>query len=225
MAVATEPGASVATASPMSPLASASATSVPAMADRSSLTPPSDSGSPRIGSPISRPAAEQLTGSRARLVGPGRRRPDHLGGELGHHVDEQLLVLCGGQVELAGRLRRRSADACPAALAGAGEGAAGPGHRAEPAAGDREHRLLGLLAQPQPVEEVGLGEPAQTGDEVSDRVARLRGRHPVPSARSKVLEQGHAPTVTPSYTAGYRCSGGSGHIRTEWLIQGRSSPR
>ena len=61
--MATEPGASVATASPMSPLASASATRVPAMAERSSATPPSDSGSPRIGSPISRLASSSSLGA------------------------------------------------------------------------------------------------------------------------------------------------------------------
>ena len=63
MAVATEPGARAATASPMSPLASASATSVPAMAERSSEMPPSASGTPRIGSPISRLALSSASGA------------------------------------------------------------------------------------------------------------------------------------------------------------------
>ena len=61
--MATLPGARVATASPMSPLASASATSVPAMAERSSEMPPSSSGTPRIGSPISRLAFSSASGA------------------------------------------------------------------------------------------------------------------------------------------------------------------
>ena len=122
-----------------------------------------------------------------------RGRPHDLGGELGDHVDQQLLVLGGREVELAGRLGRRRADAVLAARARPGERPAGPGHGAEPAAGDGEDRLLGLLAQPEPVEEVGLGEPAQAGDEVADRVPRLGGRDPVPPARTKVRKQRHAP--------------------------------
>ncbi len=99
IAVATEPGASVATARPMSPFASASATSVPAIAERSSAMPPSDSGTPRMGSPISRVALRRSSGAAQAVVGGGGRGPDHLLGELAHHVDQHLLVLGGREVE------------------------------------------------------------------------------------------------------------------------------
>ena len=64
-AVLTAPGASVATARPMSPCASASATRHPAIAERSVEIPPSSSGTPRIGSPISRLAASTASGAAA----------------------------------------------------------------------------------------------------------------------------------------------------------------
>ena len=62
-AVLTAPGARAATARPMSPLASASWTSVPAIADRSVEMPPSSSGTPRIGRPISRLAFRTASGA------------------------------------------------------------------------------------------------------------------------------------------------------------------
>ncbi len=61
-AVATAPFAMMATAMPRSPCASASATRVPVIAVRSSDSPPSDSGTPRMGSPISLPAASTSGG-------------------------------------------------------------------------------------------------------------------------------------------------------------------
>ncbi len=64
IAVATAPGARAATASPRSPWARASCTSVPVISDRSSEIPPSSSGTPRIGSPISRPALSRSSGAR-----------------------------------------------------------------------------------------------------------------------------------------------------------------
>ena len=67
IAVATDPGASVATAMPRSPWARASATSVPVIAVRSSERPPCDSGTPRRASPTSS-AARSTSGGVAHAV-------------------------------------------------------------------------------------------------------------------------------------------------------------
>jgi len=77
-----------------------------------------------------------------------------------------------------------------------GERPAGRGSRPEAAPGDREHRLLRLATQADPVEELAPGEPVQGGDGVPDRVAGLAAGDPVPAAgtqaRSEVLEKQHA---------------------------------
>ena len=184
-AVATAPGASAATARPMSPLASASATRVPAIAERSSEMPPSASGTPRIGSPISRLASSSCLGRGAGSSASAAAGRTHLGGELGDHVDEHLLVLGRGQVEDArgcagGGRGRRASPRLPARA----KVAAGGGDRLEAAAGRREDGLLGLLAQPEPVEQVALGEPVEAGDGEADRVARLSAATAVPAARA-----------------------------------------
>ena len=195
----------------MSPLASASATSVPAMAERSSEMPPSASGTPRIGSPISRLALSSASGaSQVSLASAAAGRTTSVG-ELRHHVDQHLLVLGGRQVEDALRLRGRRPDAGLALVARPRERAAGVGHRLEPAAGDREDRLLGRLAELDLVDQVALGEPVEAGDQVADRVALRRARHAVLAARLEAVDEGHAVTVTLSYTRGYTRSRGSGH--------------
>ena len=118
---------------------------------------------------------EHLGRGGAGVVRVGGRRAQHLGGELGDDVDEHLLVLGRGQVEDAARRRGRRRGRPAAAPARAGERAAGRRRGPEPAAGHGEDGLLGLLAQPDPVEQVALGQPVQRGDGVADRVARLVG--------------------------------------------------
>src|SRR5262249_13127646 len=86
---------------------------------------------------------------------------------------------------------------------GAGERATRRGGGAEPAARDREHRLLGLLAQSDPVEQVAAREPVERRHGVPDRVARLAACDAVlpavPASGTEVLEEQHADNVTPSY--------------------------
>ena len=132
---------------------------------------------------------EHVLGGGAGLVGVGGGRAHHLGGELGDHVDEHLLVLGRGQVEDAARpgARGTPAPACPRWPARANARPAVAAVR-KPAAGDREDRLLGLPAQPEPVEEVALGEPVQRGDGVarSGRGVSLAGEA-VPAAGRRLL--------------------------------------
>ena len=111
---------------------------------------------------------EHLVGGGAGDVRVGGGRAQHLGGELGDHVDEHLLVLGRREVEDAARPRRRGAPApdfprWPALAKTRPARRRGP----EAAAGHREDRLLGLPAQPDPVEEVALGQPVHRRDGVA----------------------------------------------------------
>ena len=124
----------------------------------------------------------------------GGRGADHLGGQLGHRVDEQLLVLGRGQVEDAPAPGGIGTGARPAPLPRAGEGAACGGRRTEAAAGDAEDHPLGLLADAQPVEDLALGELVHRGDGVPDRVPALARGDSVPGGG------GHGVTVTLSYS-------------------------
>ena len=75
------------------------------MAERSVAMPPSSSGTPRIGSPMSREALSSSSGAaQASLAALGGRGADHLLRELSDHVGEHLLVLTGREVEQPGVL-------------------------------------------------------------------------------------------------------------------------
>ncbi len=74
------------------------------MAERSSMMPPSDSGTPEAGQPDLLGRGQHLGGRGAGLVGLGGGRAEHLVGQLADHVDEHLLVLGRGEVEDAARL-------------------------------------------------------------------------------------------------------------------------
>jgi hypothetical protein len=129
---------------------------------------------------------------------------------IGSPIDEQLLVLRRRQVEDPGRGRGGHPDAGPSARAGPGERPAGRGRGPEAAPRDGEHRLLGLLAQPDAVEQLTLRHPVERGDGEADRVAGLAGRDAVLAAGAEVPRQGHARNVTPSYNFRHgprRCPG------------------
>ena len=79
---------------------------------------------------------------------------DHLVGELADHVDEHLLVLGGGQVEECRVLSAPGARTPCFALPARAKVRLAAVIALEPAAGHRVDGLLGLLAQPEPVEQV-----------------------------------------------------------------------
>ena len=172
------PGARVATARPRSPCASASATRVPAIAERSSEMPPSDSGTPSTGSPISSAGLEHRLGGRAGVVGLGRGRAHHLRGELGRR---RRPACCSSSVGVRSKVpepaRRRHADAGGAGCSPAGRT---PGSARVAVVSVRKPlrvtawttRSAGLRS-PTRSSSVALGEPVEAGDQDADRVARL----------------------------------------------------
>ena len=197
-AVATEPLARVATAMPRSPQASASATRVPVIAVRSSERPPSDSGTPRMGSPISLPAA-RTSGGVAQAVSAsaaaGRTTSvassvttstSICSSSVGVRSKTPLAGAAPGRVPALPRLPA-VAKARPAVVA-----------VRKPAAGDREDGALGVLADAEAVEELALGQLVHGGHRVAERVAAVaggdseRGRGPAGG--------GHGGTVTLSYS-------------------------
>ena len=124
---------------------------------------------------------QQLLRCLAGLVGVGRGGSYDLGGELGHDVDEHLLVLAGREVEDAGGLGR--GDARAGALAAlAGELAAHRAHGLEARARRGVDDLLRGLAQVEPVQRRALGEPVEQRDGEPDRVGLLRGGEPAAAA-------------------------------------------
>ena len=110
--------------------------------------------------PSSAACGQQLRRGLAVGVGVERRRADLLLGEGAAGLLEHLLLVVGGEVEealrLAALLARRFAE-----LLGGLEGAAGGGRRAEAVLGALEERALDLLADADPVEQVGAGEPVE----------------------------------------------------------------
>ena len=107
------------------------------------------------------------------------------------------LRLAERQVEQALRRSGRDSHRRAARLALAAEGAADVADGAEAGSRGLEHHALGLLPQPQTVEHVGLRETVEHGDRETDRILPVRGRN-------AILCQGHAATVTASYTPCHR---------------------
>ena len=161
-------------------------------------------GRPRIGSPISRPAVEHLVGR-----GAGRRRRRRPPGRTTSAANSVTTStsICSSSVGVRSKTplagAAPGAGAGPPPLAGAGEGAAGGGRRAEPAAGDREDGLLGLLAQAEPVEERRSGR-AGSGRRRRSRSGRGRlGWTTVPAAGRRPAGGGHAGNCNSELHVGY----------------------
>ena len=137
---------------------------------------------------------QDLRRGRARLVGRGGGGPQHLGGQLADHVEEHRLVV--GRREVEDAARRGVGGTCPGrAPSGAGEGPTGGGRHPEAVARGRVDRVLGLLAQAHPVDEVALRQPVDRGDRETDRVAGLAGGQPVATTRPEVADEGHGSQV------------------------------
>ncbi len=182
IAVATAPGASVATASPMSPWASASATRVPATAERSSEMPPSCSGTPRIGSPISRLALSRSSGAvQVSLASAAAGRTTSAANSVTTSTS-----ICSSSVGVRSKVPVAAGGGHPdpgrATLAASLEGPAGGTGGLEAAAGHREHGLLGLPAQAEPVDDLALRELVQREHGQADRVAGLAAAQSVLAA-------------------------------------------
>ena len=144
----------------MSPWASASPIRTLVTAACSCMTPPSSSGTPSMSTPSSAAWASSSAGVAAIGVGVERGGTDLLLGEGAAGLLEHLLLVVGGEVEqalrLAPGLARRFAQ-----LLRRLEGAAGGGRRAEAVLGRPVERSLDLLADPDPVEQVGAGEAVE----------------------------------------------------------------
>src|SRR5690606_2311524 len=124
--------------------------------------------------------------------------------------DQHLLVVGGRQVEDSGRPGARRTGARPPAAC-AGERAAGGGGDPETVAGGREHHLLRLLAQTDPIDEVAHRQTVDGCDGQADGVTRLARRQAVATAGAHGIEEGHDPNVTPSYKKNHIDTPPSGH--------------
>ena len=93
-------------------------------------------------------------------VGVVRGRADLRLGEVAARLLEHLLLVVGAEVEEARGLALLLARRFAQLLRGL-EGAPGGGRRAEAVLGALEERALDLLADADPVEQVGAGEPVE----------------------------------------------------------------
>ena len=174
------------------------------------MMPPSDSGTPRPGSPISWTAASTSSGAAQASLAAAAAGRSSSAASSSTTSTSICLVLGRGQVEDAARLGAGGPLPC-GPPARAGERATGGGRDPEAVAGGRVDDLLGLLAQADAVDQVALGQPVDGGDGEADGVARLAGRQPVATTRPEAVEEGHDTNVTPSYTLDQRPPRGAGH--------------
>lgn len=157
---------------PMSPLASASCTSTPATAERSTAIPPSSSLTPRVGSPISSEAAKISASTAHASLASAAAGQHQLRGIITDHVDEHLLILGGCDVEQA-LVGSRADSLARDLLPGLGESATGGGDGPKAGARNREHSVFGSLAQAELVQELATGHLAHAVDEEPQGVTTL----------------------------------------------------